>query len=67
MDKNYVKKVLLRSKEMASFSHYCAGTLYYHVKLELDVYQFPIPTIDKSWEWTNDGDIKSLLSNYPMT
>ena len=56
MDKNYVKKVLLRSKEMASFSHYCAGTLYYHVKLEFDVYQFPIPTIDKSWEWTNDGE-----------
>jgi len=48
MEKNYVKKELLKSRVMASFSHYTAGNLYYHVKVGMDIYQFPIPTVEKA-------------------
>ena len=42
-----VKKELYKSKEMARFSHYVSGNLYYMVKLESGIYQFPIATVDK--------------------
>jgi hypothetical protein len=62
MEKNYVKKELMKSKEMASFSHYIAGNMYYHVKVGYDVYQFPVPTVetedlseeDFDGEWVED-------------
>lgn len=47
MDKNKVKIELYKSKEIAKFSHYVHGNLYYKVKLEEGIYQFPIETVDK--------------------
>lgn len=43
---NDVKKQLYKSKEQAIFSHYVSGNLYYNVKLEDGIYQFPIETIE---------------------
>jgi hypothetical protein len=47
MNELEVKKELFKSKEVAKLSHYVSGNLYYTVKLEGGVYQFPISTIDK--------------------
>ena len=46
MNKNEVKKELYKTKEMADFSHYISGNLYYNVKVGFDVFQFPIPTVE---------------------
>ena len=46
MDKNKVKIELYKSKEIANFSHYVHGNLYYKVRLESGIYQFPIETIE---------------------
>lgn len=43
---NDVKKDLYKSKNMAKFSHYVSGNLYYTVQLEDGTYQFPIPTVE---------------------
>ena len=50
MDKNGVKKDLYKSKNMAKFSHYVSGNLYYKVELSDGVYQFPIATIEDKKE-----------------
>jgi hypothetical protein len=63
MEKNYVKKELMKSKEMASFSHYTAGNLYYRVKVGMDVYQFPIPTVEEGPTFNED---ESGLSMYEV-
>ena len=47
MDKNEVKKDLYKSKNMAKFSHYVSGNLYYNVELSVGVYQFPIATVEE--------------------
>lgn len=50
MEKNEVKKYLLKNRElMAKFSHYVSGNLYYTVQLEDGVYQFPIKTVESDW------------------
>lgn len=41
-----VKKELYKSREVAKLSHYVSGNLYYTVKLEGGVYQFPILTTE---------------------
>jgi hypothetical protein len=46
MDKNEVKKDLYKSKNMAKFSHYVSGNLYYNVELTNGIYQFPIETVE---------------------
>jgi len=46
MDTNEVKKDLYKSKNMAKFSHYVSGNLYYHVEITNGVYQFPISTYE---------------------
>jgi len=46
-DKNEVKKDLYKSKNMAKFSHYVSGNLYYNVELSVGVYQFPIATVEE--------------------
>ncbi len=53
MDKNALRMMLMHMKTMAVFSHYCAGNLYYKVKLDEGTYQFPIPTVE------NEGTILS--------
>ena len=47
MEKNEVKKDLYKSKNMAKFSHYVSGNLYYKVELSDGIYQFPIATVEK--------------------
>jgi hypothetical protein len=46
-DVNEIKKDLYKSKNMAKFSHYIAGNLYYTVDLSDGNYQFPISTVEK--------------------
>jgi len=46
MDKNSVYKELLKTKAIAKFSHYCAGSLYYTVQFADGLYQFPIKTVE---------------------
>ena len=46
MEKNEVKKDLYKSKNMAKFSHYVSGNLYYKVELSDGIYQFPIATVE---------------------
>lgn len=48
MNINEIKKDLYRSKNMAKFSHYVSGNLYYTVVLVDGKYQFPISTIEKT-------------------
>jgi hypothetical protein len=45
-DINEIKKDLYRSKNMANFSHYTSGNMYYTVELADGVFQFIIPTIE---------------------
>lgn len=47
MDKNEVRKELMKSKSLASFHHYTAGNMYYTVSLSGVIYQFPIPTVEE--------------------
>ena len=47
IDKNEVKKDLYKSKNMAKFSHYVSGNLYYTVELADGIYQFPIATVQE--------------------
>lgn len=54
-----VKKQLYKSKEMAKFSHYVSGNLYYTVKIEEGIYQFPIATIERDWVWQTCEDGES--------
>jgi len=42
--KNEIKKDLYKSKNMASFSHYISGNLYYNIVVFGELYQFPIST-----------------------
>jgi hypothetical protein len=48
MNANEVKKDLYKSKNMAKFSHYVSGNLYYTVELAIGTYQFPIATVEKN-------------------
>ena len=50
MNKNEIKKELMKSKIMAKFSHYTSGNLYYIVQLETGMYQFPISTVEDKVE-----------------
>ena len=47
MEKNEIKKDLYKSKNMAKFSHYVSGNLYYKVELSDGIYQFPISTVEE--------------------
>lgn len=63
LDKNEVKKDLYKSKNMAKFSHYVSGNLYYNVELADGVYQFPISTVE---EGPNINGDESGLSMYEI-
>jgi hypothetical protein len=49
MEKNEIKKDLYKSKNLAKFSHYVNGNLYYKVDVMDGTYQFPIKTVQKSY------------------
>jgi hypothetical protein len=61
MNKEKVKIELYKSKEMAKFSHYVSGVIYYTVQLEEGKFQFPMLTTEerkfKLVEETADGDV----------
>jgi len=63
MEKNEVKKDLYKSKNMAKFSHYVQGKLYYIVDLIDGTYQFPISTIEEGPTFNDD---ESGLSMYEV-
>ena len=46
-----VKIEVLKNKLSANLSHYCSGNLYYTVKLDSGLYQFPISTIKEKIEY----------------
>ena len=50
MDKNEVKKELIKNKSVAVFDHYLAGNLYYNVEVLGKRYQFPISVFETDGE-----------------
>lgn len=66
MDKNSVYKELLKSKEMARFSHYCAGSLYYHIQLVDGLYEFPVKTVEHNLV-ENSTPITTLSEDLGLT
>jgi len=58
-----IKKDLMKSKNMANFSHYCAGNLYYNVEVFGELYQFPIATTQEGPTFNDD---ESGLSMYEV-
>jgi hypothetical protein len=58
MNELEVKKELLKSKVNAKLSHYVSGNLYYTVKLESGVYQFPMSTVEESEDYDSEGSVK---------
>ena len=46
LDINEIKKDLYKSKNMAKFSHYQSGDLFYTVELADGKYQFPIAVVE---------------------
>jgi len=67
MDKNEVKKDLYKSKNMANFSHYVSGNLYYTVQLVDGFYIFPIPTVDVLGEVYDTGNLYTLSEDLGTT
>lgn len=57
MNENDVKKDLYKSKNMAKFSHYVSGNLYYRVELADGVYQFPISTVENKDTFLNTSNL----------
>ena len=49
LDINEIKKDLYKSKNMAKFSHYQNGDLFYVVEIESGKYQFPISVIETDY------------------
>lgn len=61
MNKNEVKKYLLRNRElMAKFNRYQHGKLYYNVVIENSTYQFPISTVEEGPTINNDDSGLSM-------
>ena len=58
-----IKKDLMKSKNMAYFSHYCAGNLYYNIVVMEELYQFPISTVEEGPTFNDD---ESGLSMYEI-
>jgi len=61
MDINTIKKDLYRSKNMAKFSHYSHGDLFYIVELEDGPYMFPIATIERHMNSDLNGSIDARI------
>jgi hypothetical protein len=60
-DINEIKKDLYRSKNMAKFSHYQSGNLFYTVEIAEGIFQFPITTVEKI---TKTIDISHLSNEH---
>jgi hypothetical protein len=66
MEKNEVKKDLYKSKNMAKFSHYVSGNLYYKVELSVGTYQFPIATVEEQIDEAIMGD-NGIIELYTLS
>jgi hypothetical protein len=67
IDKNEVKKDLYKSKNMAGFSHYVSGNLYYKVELADGIYQFPIATVEEVEDTYTDGIIEETNTKLQLS
>ena len=63
MEKNELKKELMKTKVMAEFTHYCAGNLYYKVWTAEGTYQFPIATIENIHSVSNVNGFTDMDGN----
>lgn len=45
--KNEIKKELYKTGELAVFTRYISGNLYYSIKFKDKTYEFPISTVEK--------------------
>lgn len=63
MDKNEIRKELMKNKNLASFHHYTAGNMYYTVALTDGIYQFPIPTVEKDIDFQHGTPLGLKLSD----
>jgi hypothetical protein len=63
MNKNEVKKELLKSKVCAKLRHYISGNLYYVVQLESGLYQFPIETVTM-FQYNEDSHFDAIGATY---
>lgn len=63
MDKNELKKELMKTKVMAVFSHYCAGNLYYKFWTAEATYQFPIATVENRHSVENENGYMDMYGN----
>jgi hypothetical protein len=61
MNAEAVKKEVIKSRVVANIKYYAAGNLYYTVKLESGLHQFPISTIEK------EEDLIKLASDLGTT
>lgn len=50
MDKNEIKKELIKNKSVAVFDRYLAGKLYYNIEAFGKKYQFPISVFEADGE-----------------
>jgi hypothetical protein len=50
MNKNEVKKELIKNKSVAIFDHYTSGNLYFNVEVLGKKYQFPISVFETDGE-----------------
>lgn len=66
MNANEVKKDLYKSKNMAKFSHYVSGNLYYTVELAIGTYQFPISTVEEQIDEAIMGD-NGMIELYTLS
>jgi hypothetical protein len=57
MTSNEVKKELYKTKEMAKFSYYTYGKLYYKVIVDGGLYEFPISTVTLEQKRLSEGTI----------
>lgn len=62
LDINEIKKDLYKSKNMAYFSHYQSGDLFYNVVVMDALYQFPISVVDRYFSRTDETDGLCTLS-----
>lgn len=67
IDKNEVKKDLYKSKNMAGFSHYVSGNLYYKVELADGIYQFPIATVEEVEDTYTDGIVEETNTKLQLS
>ena len=67
INKNEVKKDLYKSKNMAKFSHYVSGNMYYVVELTDGLYQFPIATVELFGGSYDTGELYKLSEDLGTT